>query len=122
MSIYASWSDIGEHEDGNVGFTPDGTVFTYVASHYYPRPDVDMPGTIGIAHIPGFIWRTGLPHSRREQDEDDPVAPYLRLDISEWDAAEARPMVSGTAVLTQAAAKRLRDNLTEWLERPVHDQ
>lgn len=121
MSIYASWPDIGEQHGDPDGFHADGTVLSYVASHYYPRPDVDMPATIGLAHIPGFIWRAGLARLRRDQVDDDPVAPYLRLDISEWDPTEARPMVSGTAVLTRAAAQRLRDELTEWLERPMHD-
>lgn len=122
MSIYASWPDIGEDHDGPDGFTADGTVLSYVAGHYYPRPDVDMPATLGISHIPGFIWRKGLPPERRDQDEDDPIAPFLRLDVAEWDAAERQPMITGTVVLTTAAAERLRDDLAAWLDRPKHDR
>lgn len=59
---------------------------------------------------------------RREQPEDDPVAPFLRLDVSEWDEDERMPMVTGTVVLTPPAVERLRDQLTEWLERPRHEQ
>lgn len=117
MSIYASWPDIGEYEDG----TPDGTVLSYIGSHIYPEPSTHMPGTVGISHIPGFIWRSGLPVERQDQDDDDPIAPFLRLDVGTWDTTERRPMMADTVVLARAAVERLRDDLTAWLERPMHD-
>lgn len=117
MSIYASWPDIGEGDD----FAPDNTVLSYRGSHVYPEPGVHPPATVGISHIPGFIWRDGLPESRPDQPEDDPVAPYLRLDVCEWDAAEGRPMNTGNVVLIRVAVERLRDDLSAWLDRPMHD-
>lgn len=116
MSIWASWPDIGEGND----FAPDNTVLSYGGSHVYPQPGVDKPGMVGISHIPGFIWRAGLPESRREQDDDDPVAPFLRLDMCEWSDEHGRPMNAGNLVLTRAAAERLRNDLSEWLDRPMH--
>ncbi|WP_280320020.1 hypothetical protein [Nocardia wallacei] len=125
MSIYASWPEVGEHGENapdSLDGESDGTVLSYMRSHVYPDPDSHPPGRVGISHIPGFIWRDGLPEERRNQDEDDPVAPFLRLHVSEWDSGEGMPMITGTVVLTPAAAKRLRDDLTEWLERPRHDR
>jgi hypothetical protein len=118
MSIYASWPDIGEADDGEL----DGSVLSYTASHAYPDPATHRPGTVGISHIPGFIWRTGLPESRRDQDDDAPVAPYLRLDICNWDSVEGRPMMTGCAVLNRVAVERLRDDLAAWLEMEMHDR
>lgn len=117
MSIYASWPDVGETHNGD----PDGTVLSYIASHVYPDPGTHQPGAVGISHIPGFIWRTGLPESRRDQDEDTPVAPYLRLHVCNWDSTEGAQMMTGSAVLTRAAAERLRDDLTAWLGMEMHD-
>lgn len=125
MSIYASWPEVGEYgEDApdSLYGKPDGTVLSYMRSHVYPDPVNHRPGNVGIAHIPGFIWRDGLPESRKEQDEDYPVAPFVRLDVCEWSEEHGMPMVTGTVVLTPAAVERLRDDLTEWLERPRHDR
>jgi len=117
MSIYASWPPVGEYdEDHPACGRPD------MRSHVYPDPVNHPPASVGISHIPGFIWRTGLPEERRDQDEDDPVAPYVRLHVCAWDEKEGRPMIVGDAVLTRPAAEKLRDQLTEWLARPMHDQ
>lgn len=112
VSIYASWPDVGEDESDR----PNGEVLTYRGSHVYPDPTTQKPGTCAIAHIPGFIG----PHGDREQFEDWPYAPYLRLDIGSWDEQEGGPMIvdGATCVLTAAAVERLRDQLSQWLARP----
>ncbi len=112
MSIWASWPEIGEHNSGEDCGEPDGTVLTYTASNFYPSSE-HPPASVGVAHIPGFIG----PHGRRDQDEDTPVAPYLRLDLTDRDGEER---ILGTVVLTRAAVERLRKELAEWLALPMH--
>jgi hypothetical protein len=121
MSIYCSWEEIGESPDNWGEFTRE--VLTYEGSHVYPEPDKQRPATIGISHIPGFVWREHLPESRKDQDADGPLAPYLRVDIAAWSDEENRPMIDDGAqcVLTQAGALKLYHQLGDWLMRDKHD-
>ncbi|MBE7162650.1 MAG: hypothetical protein INR72_15540 [Williamsia herbipolensis] len=133
MSIYASWDEIGENIDGYAAVDPltleaipavgspfTREVLTYNGSHAYPNPATDRPAMVGVSHIPGFI---APPPAERPQTDDQPVAPYLRLDISAWHPDWDRPMTSDTAtcVLTRPAVEKLRDQLIEWLGMEMHD-
>lgn len=96
MSIYSSWPLIGETEDGD----RDGTVLLYRGSHRFPSP-TDPTSIVELATIPAWC----VPGC--DDESADTVAAYLRLSVSLSDA-----------VLTEASATELRDQLTEWIARP----
>ena len=112
MSIYASWQAVGEHEED---WSYTGEVLTYMRSHVYPDPVEHKPATVGISVIPGFIRRD------TDQDEDAPYAPYLRLDVAPWNDEFGQPMIGADVVLTRAGAIKLRDQLSMWIDSPMHD-
>lgn len=122
MSIYGSLEEVGEHGDDaprkKVG-TPDDSVLSYLGSHVYPNPSENLPGSCGLAFIPGFC----VPGRKEEETvdtelvvDDVPFGDWLRLDVCEFDHHYRRPMCTGTVVLNRAAATRLRDQLTWWID------
>ncbi len=113
MSIYAPWHAIGESEED---WTHNGEVLTYMGSHVYPDPKNHKPASVGVSVIPGFVRRD------TEQDEDWPYAPYLRLDVTAWNDEYEMPMITGDVVLTRAAAVKLRDQLTAWIDSDMHQE
>jgi hypothetical protein len=99
MSIYASGADVGMDDYGR----HTGEVLIYRKSHVFPTPS-DPTAWLGLGAIPGYC----VPG--HDEEDDDLVAEYLRLDMS----ADGK-WVTSTVVLTVAGAKRLRDELTDWL-------
>jgi len=97
VSIWASHDDI---KNG---------VRTYAMgfSNHYPDTKVEKPAEIDLAHIPSYC----VPGHRDETDWRS-VGEWLRIGMSrrgEW---------IGCVVLNEKAVKRLRDELSEWLDRP----
>jgi len=116
VSIYGSLEEVGEHGDDapdkKFGL-PDHTVLSYLGSHVYPNPRENLPGSCGLGFIPGFC----VPGRKEEEHPDDePFGAWLRLDVCEFDHHYGRPMCTGTVVLNRAAATRLRDQLTWWID------
>lgn len=133
MSIWASYGPIGwepqsEQSTDGVhwhtvpGRMERGTVVAYRQgwSNHYPGQD---PGaTVGVAHIPA--WCVPGHKDADGSDECDVVGPWLRLDIDSPDAkaygaggVEHSAPVHGSAVLDEAAARSLRDDIDAWLRR-----
>jgi hypothetical protein len=120
MSIWCSWEPIRERDSGK----PDWSVLSYRAgfSNWYPKRTEAKPASVDLAHIPGFVWREGLPKYRMDQDCDQPIAPYLRLGVEADNNLD--PDVSAvaytSAILTVRAAEKLRDDLNHWLGMERH--
>jgi len=132
MSIWCSGPSIGEDDHDNF----DGSVVSYINgwSNHYPgyfperdggyrrEPGQETPASVDVAHAPPWC----VPgHEGTGLDESDAVAPWLRLDVykrtvSVWggyEAAVSEPDAHSVC-LNEDAARKLRDRLTWWLEKP----
>lgn len=98
MSIFSSYPAVGHTDDGK----PDGTVLMYAGSHRFPTPTDDDDWLVDLAVIPAWC----VPgHADAEESSD--VGEYVRLSIGNEDA-----------ILTEASARKLRDQLDHWLSIP----
>lgn len=120
MSIWASWESIGTWLTDK---RQRGDVRSYALgwSNHYPNRRVERPASVGIAHIPSWC----VPG--HDDEGDDAVGPWLRLGLTswlhDWHNPRARPTerASLDVVLDEEAVRSLRDDLTDWLDRPkVH--
>lgn len=95
MSFWASYPEIGDDGEG------PGTVLRWWER--YPATD-DSPASVSLAAIPSYC----VP-GNADDESTDAVGPWLRLDTfdREW-----HPVV-----LDETAARTLRDQLTQWLDR-----
>lgn len=84
-------------EDGALG-----PPIIYEGSHVIPSADDARCGWVEIAGIPAFCG----PNPAQLVD-------FLRLDVSEDNGCQA------TVVLDRAQVERIRDTLTDWLNREV---
>ncbi len=102
MSIWSSFEVIGDHGDGSVRDIFDG-------SNQYP--DRSLSADIDLAEIPSHC----VPDSKGTKWSER-VGPWLRISTSACDL-----MVASEVALNESAVTKLRDALTDWLDRPkVH--
>ncbi len=120
MSIWCTWPTVGNPSDRK---RPNGTVRSYAQgwSNHYPDKKVEQPSTVEVASIPRWCV-TGRDASWDEADAHS-VGPWLRVSLYTWqhDAAVVVGPLDASVVMTEDAVEMLRDQLTEWLDRPkVH--
>lgn len=135
VSIYATWLTIGDERQWvaamaangiNAGVIRDGdpapadldAPIVYQGSHILPSDDDRRGGGIDVAVIPDHITRDG-----RDDAPEGALKDWLRLSVDSEDSDtqhEGKTYVPGgraVVVLTPWQVERLRDTLTEWLER-----
>ncbi len=90
----------------------------YEGSHVLPSDQDRCGGEVELATIPDHIIRDDRPEL-----PDGTLKDWLRLGVGSLDSTfrhEGKPYVAGgdaTVILTRPHVERLRDALTEWLER-----
>lgn len=116
VSIWCSWEPVG-HEDGD---KRGGDVRSYAQgwSNHYPTTDgqVEKPCHVGIAHIPTWC----VPgHRDADSAEDDPLGPWVRLDVVTYDHERGKPVGGPWAhsvVMDEGAARQLAADLLAWAD------
>lgn len=98
MSIYATW--LYFHDDPDDPCNDLGAPYLYRGSHILPSLDDERGGYVEVAAIPNYIVREG------RADGGPGLHDWLRVSVGD-----------GKAVLNRAHVQRLRDTLTEWLDR-----
>ena len=138
MSIWCSWPHVGTDPNDwrEMNGTPvpktaeRGNVISFAEGFGNHYPDLsgthERPAAVALAHIPEWC----VPgHS--ESDDEDINGPWLRLEVAApetlnfWEKDDdGNPKVESegaTVVMDEAAVRALRDDLSEWLDRPkVH--
>ena len=90
----------------------------YQGSHVLPDENSPRGGSVDVAMIPDFITRDG-----RDDAQGTGLKDWLRLSVDSEDSEtryEGVVVVKGgraVVVLTRPQVERLRDTLTDWLER-----
>jgi hypothetical protein len=135
VSIYATWLTIEDERQWmasmsaagiNAGVIRDGdpmpedfdAPIVYQGSHVLPSDTARRGGGIDVAAIPDHITRDG-----RDDAPEGALKDWLRLSVDSEDSDErydGRVYVPGgraVVVLTRPQVERLRDTLTEWLDR-----
>lgn len=135
MSIYSTWLTIederqwmeamagagisaGVIRDGEPTATDIDAPIVYQGSHVLPSDEDRRGGGIDVAAIPDHITRDG-----RDDAPEGALKDWLRLSVDSEDSDERhegkvyQPGGRAVVVLTRPQVERLRDTLTEWLDR-----
>jgi hypothetical protein len=136
MSIWCSWEHIGtdprnwcdENDNPIPKVAERGHVLSRASgwSNHYPdhSGEAERPAVVALAHIAPWC----VPGNNEPDVDYDAVGPWLRLEVAAPESLnfwrkdkDGRPMVEeegAAVVLDEEAVRSLRDDLTEWLERP----
>lgn len=136
MSIWGSEDVAGVDENDK----HDGSVVSYINgwSNHYPGKFVkseeqygsakditeETPASVGT----GWLSPWCVPGQDEDTVDEDALGPWLRLDVtmrpvSIWAGVEIGNQDVHSVCMNEAAVTALRDNLSEWLERPkVHPE
>lgn len=110
MSIYASSFELSDEEHAD-GAAP----IVYQRSHVLPADDDPRAGRLDLAHIPGFISRTGRP-AVSDEDSDFPCHPWLRMGLESTDPNSPEPdRRYADVVLDREQVIALHEYLGQWL-------
>lgn len=104
VSIYATWlmfDDVWDADDEDSALGPP---FVYYGSHVFPTVENQRAGELEIGAIPGYVDSPSRGVTALE--DEDKCHPWLRLGVNE-----------ATVILTPEHVRRMRDVLSEWLER-----
>lgn len=142
MSIWCSWPAVGQEPFDPAEPNRGGDVRTYAEgwSNHFPTTDgtAELPACIDLADIapwcvPGHgqelidgAWT--CPGCGADHDHPE-TGPWLRLGVTSmasrhWWTQDGKPGphdgpgLDTFVVMDEGAARQLRDDLTEWLERP----
>lgn len=90
----------------------------YEGSHVLPSDTDRRGGSVEVAAIPNHITRDG-----RDDATDGSLKDWLRLSVRSVESADpgAFYAADATVLLTRRQAARLRNTLSEWLDRPAGD-
>lgn len=106
MSIYATCLDFSNDfgPDESEGQAP----YRYNGSHILPRPTDERAGFLSISVIPNHI-------DRSPEGAGPGLHDWLRWDVCGDDDVDN---VMQTVLTDRAQVEKIRDTLTQWLERP----
>ncbi|MGZ6852492.1 MAG: hypothetical protein ACXVGC_00255 [Mycobacteriaceae bacterium] len=121
MSIWCSWESVG-YDDSDPKTPRGGEVRSYASgwSNHYPTDDVELPTSVGLAHI--APWCVPGYEQGNEVEIEHLVGPWVRLDVLTHEYRNGKPVEPDpwchSVVMDEAAARQLAADLLTWADTP----